>query len=236
MNVEVLAPWSLSRRDAAAEGREQRAKTGTAIQVERAKKKVARRKGLELGERLRLVVVAEPFGWVRVGLRPPAGSDETRRLFVTTKPEGRHRKAPQRFDAGMAIQVGKVKKKVARRKGLEPPTFWSVARCSIQLSYRRSTREAHCATRDLTVQDFEFRISNFGLVTAKCEARSRICRPSVRFRIRCPGTSMESFAISFSVTLLPSIFSDSSVRVAATRTEESELEHRPGWRVVCSDT
>ena len=101
-------------------------------------KKVARRKGLELGERLRLVVVAEPFGWVRVGLRPPAGSDETRRLFITTKPEGRHRKAPQRFDAGMAIQVGKVKKKVARRKGLEPPTFWSVARCSIQLSYRRS--------------------------------------------------------------------------------------------------
>ena len=31
-----------------------------------------------------------------------------------------------------------------------------------------------------------FRISNFEF---------RICRPSVRFRIRCPGTSMESFAI-----------------------------------------
>lgn len=27
---------------------------------------------------------------------------------------------------------------MARRKGLEPQTFWSVARCSIQLSYRRS--------------------------------------------------------------------------------------------------
>ncbi len=27
---------------------------------------------------------------------------------------------------------------MARREGLEPPTFWSVARCSIQLSYRRS--------------------------------------------------------------------------------------------------
>ncbi len=24
-------------------------------------------------------------------------------------------------------------------KGLEPPTFWSVARCSIQLSYRSSS-------------------------------------------------------------------------------------------------
>ena len=32
-------------------------------------------------------------------------------------------------------------KKVARRKGLEPLTFWSVARCSIQLSYRRTPRK-----------------------------------------------------------------------------------------------
>jgi len=47
VNVEVLGSWSLSRRDAAAEGREQRAKADTAIQVEGAKKKVARRKGFE---------------------------------------------------------------------------------------------------------------------------------------------------------------------------------------------
>ena len=125
-------------------------------------KKVVGRPGLELGERLRLVVVAEPFGWVRVGLRPPAGSDETRRLFVTTKPERRHRKAPQRFDAGMAIQVGKAKKKVARRKGLEPPTFWSVARCSIQLSYRRSQgkRIVPQGRSWCKISDFGFQISN----------------------------------------------------------------------------
>jgi len=41
---------------------------------------VARREGLELVERLRLVVVDEKVGRVVVGLRPPAGSDETRRL------------------------------------------------------------------------------------------------------------------------------------------------------------
>jgi len=37
------------------------------------------RPGLELGERLRLVVVAETLGRVEVGLRPPAGSAETPR-------------------------------------------------------------------------------------------------------------------------------------------------------------
>jgi hypothetical protein len=36
-----------------------------AIQVGKVKKKVARRKGLELVERLRRVAVAKPFGWVR---------------------------------------------------------------------------------------------------------------------------------------------------------------------------
>ena len=49
-----------------------------------------------------------------------------------------------------------------------------------------------------------------------------------------PGSS--GFAISFSVTLLPSAFSVSSVRVAATRTEEMETEQTPQERVVCSDT
>ena len=41
--------------------------------------KLVGRAGLDLGERLRLVVVAETVGWMGVGLRPPAGSAETRR-------------------------------------------------------------------------------------------------------------------------------------------------------------
>ena len=36
------------------------------------------------------------------------------------------------------FQCLRLEGEVARRKGLEPLTFWSVARCSIQLSYRRS--------------------------------------------------------------------------------------------------
>jgi hypothetical protein len=42
--------------------------------------------------------------------------------------------------------------------------------------------------------------------------------------VNCEGLGgspdSSGYAISFSVTLLPSAFSDSSVRVAATRTEE----------------
>jgi hypothetical protein len=51
---------------------------------------------------------------------------------------------------------------VARREGLEPPTFWSVARCSIQLSYRRSQGmrivPQGCSGRKIS--DFEIRISD----------------------------------------------------------------------------
>ena len=78
MNVEVLASWSLSRRDAAAQGSEQRAKADSAIQVEGAKKKVARRNGLELGERQPLMsgAAARMGGG---GVRSLAGSAETPR-------------------------------------------------------------------------------------------------------------------------------------------------------------
>jgi len=44
------------------------------------------RPGLELGERLRLVVVAETVGRVEVGLRPPAGSDKTPRPKGASNP------------------------------------------------------------------------------------------------------------------------------------------------------
>ena len=50
--------------------------------------KVARREGLELAERLRLVVVAEMEGLVVVGLRPPAVSGETRRRYARGIQEG----------------------------------------------------------------------------------------------------------------------------------------------------
>ncbi|MDH3814889.1 MAG: hypothetical protein OEV48_10405 [Acidobacteriota bacterium] len=44
------------------------------------------RPGLELGERLRLVVVAETVGWMEVGLRPPAGSAEMPRPRAASNP------------------------------------------------------------------------------------------------------------------------------------------------------
>ena len=54
---------------------------------------------------------------------------------------------------------------MARRKGLEPPTFWSVARCSIQLSYRRSQGKRilphggfqRKPNRELGIWNWEFR-------------------------------------------------------------------------------
>jgi hypothetical protein len=39
------------------------------------------RPGLDLGERLRPVVVAETVGWLGVGLGPPAGSAKTPRAL-----------------------------------------------------------------------------------------------------------------------------------------------------------
>ena len=63
-------------------------------------------------------------------------------------------------------------RRLARREGLEPPTFWSVARCSIQLSYRRSLREAYSATRRGEVQDFEFRICRPQSISSSRSPRS----------------------------------------------------------------
>ena len=40
------------------------------------------------------------------------------------------------IDAGSSVAGD-----MARWEGVEPPTFWFVARCSIQLSYQRNERE-----------------------------------------------------------------------------------------------
>ncbi len=49
-------------------------------------KRVVGRPGLELGERLRLVVVAEKVGRAEVGLRRPAGAAEMPRPKAASNP------------------------------------------------------------------------------------------------------------------------------------------------------
>ena len=46
-----------------------------------------------------------PQGWSETGLRPPAGSAETRRRYSMTNSAGHNRTAPQRVQASTAIQV-----------------------------------------------------------------------------------------------------------------------------------
>jgi hypothetical protein len=75
--------------------------------------------------------------------------------------------------------------KVARREGLEPPTFWSVARCSIQLSYRRSSRRRilpHGHSQCKPDANFGFRISDFPRTcpTSAERLRKGTCRQAGR--------------------------------------------------------
>ena len=94
------------------------------------------------------------------GLRPPAGDGGARREVGWVGDD-----ASSREKAVRCLLII-VEKEVARRKGLEPLTFWSVARCSIQLSYRRSQG---------------MRIVPQGALLRKIEIR----RPQPR--LECPG-------------------------------------------------
>jgi hypothetical protein len=64
---------------------------------------LARREGLDRGENQRPVAVAEMEGWAVDCVRPPAGSDETRRRFDTPKRARQGREAPQRDHVGRAF-------------------------------------------------------------------------------------------------------------------------------------
>ena len=108
------------------------------------------------------------------------------------------------FDYAGTLFVRPFERKVARREGLEPPTFWSVARCSIQLSHRRSSGRRilpHGHSQCKPDADFGFRISDFEFSAHPLRLRPRGCAeapngrrdacPTATIGILMPGASLK---------------------------------------------